>query len=423
MVYEKRLLILSGGNANGCLRLERTASGIACCLTGNTRGECVLVVRDDVNVLNFGGVMFPSAYRFTLPLSTRIDALVVSVGDLDGKLVMCGGFRRPMPWRSNLEDDIARALRALGARREKATPPPSQRNIEDFFLDIVPTDYDDTRVAEVNYYRSNMTSFEPPEAGETPPSPRPEPVREPEPRREPVREPSSFPPQFLDREEQPAVVAEEAKPTSEELPTEKAATPEEEPKTKIAAERREESTEPLAAEQTTAAPTPNRAESAQSEPSAENDASPAPQTKLPPNEEEEIASTVLEPPVPQREEPPVEARENKIPELSPVSFYESIRDQIERLFSKNERFPALEKLLPESRWIKVNYDGRGRYYLVGVIGDPVRYLCYGVPGEYSPTPPPDLVGYCQWLASDEKDPAGKGFWLMYQDGRTGKSVL
>ena len=113
----------------------------------------------------------------------------------------------------------------------------------------------------------------------------------------------------------------------------------------------------------------------------------------------------------------------KVPELGRATFYESVSDQLQKLFDKCERYTALEKLLPDSRWVKVDYDTSGRYYLVGLIGDPVRYMCYGVPGEYSPEPPPELAGYCQWLAVDPNDPAGKGFWIMYQDGVTGKSIL
>lgn len=352
MIYEKRLLVLSGSTASGCLRLERTDSSVTCYLTGNVKLDCVLVVKDDTDFLCFGDFNLGSAYKFSLPTTVRMDSLVAAVGDLDGRLIMSGGFKRPMPWRGNIEDDVRRAVKCLGIDKKQT------RDINDFFLDIVPTDYDDTRVAEVNYYRSNLTAGE----EKTPPTA----------------------PESVAEEIKPAPVAAEAKPVVA-------------PEIKTALEKQPEK------------PSPRSITEKRPEPKPE----PAPS--------EEVAGTVVEPPTSVNEN--FEKLSAKIPELAPVSFYESVKEQVSRLFEKNERFTKLEELLPESRWIKVNYDSSGRYYLVGVIGDPVRYMCYGVPGEYSPTPPADLAGYSQWLALDENDPAGKGFWLMYQDAQTGRSVL
>ncbi len=330
MIYEKRLLVLSG-SITGCLRLERTNASVTCTLTCAAKSECVLVVRDENDFFCFGPFGPTGAYKFTLPQTVRFDELVAAVGDLGGRLIMSGGFRRPLPWKGSFEDDVKNAMQKLGLSRRES------RDINDFFLDIIPTDYDDTRVAEVNYYRSNLTQ----ESGGV-----------------------------EEEREAAAAVAEPIK-----VP-----------------------------EQVT-----------RSEPIARSE---------PVMKREDIRNVEPEPidgsvgfRVPDYSPTRV------VPELAPVSFYESVKDQIDRLFEKNERFEKLERLLPDSKWLKVSYDGSGKYYLVGTIGTPVRYLCYGVPGDYSPTPPSDLVGYCQWLAEDTDNPAGKGFWLMYQDGVTGKSVL
>lgn len=356
MIYEKRLLVLSGSSSSGCLRLEKTDSAVTCYLTGNVKLGCVLVIRDDTDFFCFGDFSLASAYKFALPVTVKLDSLVAAVGDLNGRLVMSGGFKRPMPWRGNLEDDVRRAVTCLGIDKKQT------RDINDFFLDIVPTDYDDSRVAEVNYYRSNLT------AGED--------VQPPAPEQAPSIEPPVSSALGTDSRPEPIAIISSA-PEPAPLTEPQAVAPIHTPSAKM------------------------------------------PKRSAPPNEE--IAGTVVEPPPP--ENTAIEPLSSKIPELAPVSFYESVREQVERLFSKNERFERLEQLLPESRWIKVNYDASGKYYLVGSIGDPVRYLCYGVPGEYSPAPPADLAGYSQWLALDENDPAGKGFWLMYQDAVSGKSVL
>lgn len=321
MIYEKRLLVLVG-ESSGCLRLERTASGLNGRLTGNVR-DCVLAVRSGKRMFAFGKFDLPPAYAFTLPPDIDPDSLVVAVGDLSGRLVMSGGFRRPMPWRGNLEDDVRAALRICGvAERSRAERAP-QRDINEYFLDIVPQDYDDGRIAEVNYYRSNLTGVSSDDIG-------------------------------------------------------------------VSSDGAPEASQPVSA--------------AERQP-----------------ETAEAAASVTEGPPPLSDGD--HAVHRKVPELGSAAFYDSVSDQIDKLFARCERYEAIEKLLPDSRWVKVDYDASGRYYLVGLIGDPVRYICYGVPGEYSPHPPSELAGYCQWLALDENDPAGKGFWVMYQDAVTGKSIL
>ena len=343
MIYEKRLLVLTG-EESGCLKLERTDRGIDCRLTGNVRGQCVLAVRPGAKLAAFAPFVPAQAYLFSLPRDTDLSSLTAAVGDLRGSLVMSGGFRRPMPWRGNLEDDLRRALRVCGVAPEK-TPP--ARDVNDYFLDIVPQDYDDTKIAEVDYYSSNMTSspVEPPAHTDPPPA-------------QPARD-------------EPSVRSARGEPARDE------------PARDEPSVRPVRNVSPVSGE-----PLPPRTDAA---------ATLAPETDL--------------------------SSSRPVPELGAASFYDSVSDKIDKLFSRCERYPALEKLLPGSRWIKVDYDSGGRYYLVGLIGDPVRYVCYGVPGDYSPEAPPELAGYCQWLALDGNDPAGKGFWVMYQDAMTGKSIL
>ncbi len=376
MIHEKRLLVLVG-ETSGCLRMERTPSGLECRLTATVRGECVLAVRAGGNLYTFGRFTLPPAYTFVLPSSTPLDDIVAAVGDLRGRLIMSGGSKRPMPWQGNLEDDLRRAVRDhVGAE-------PPERNINDYFLDILPQDYDDGKIAEVNYYRSNLT--------------RPEPLRP-----EPLR------PEQIHRERQSPEQTRQEPPRSEQ--------------TRQEPQRPEQTRqEPQRPEQTRQEPQkangerPRFAQGGESvkgggQCRGENARAAA----------ETAASDV------RAEDPPLSDDDygtKKAPELGSASFYDGVADQLEKLFEKSERYGALEKLLPGSRWIRVDYDESGRYYLVGLIGDPVRYICYGVPGEYSPSPPPELAGYCQWLALDASDPSGKGFWIMYQDASTGKSVL
>jgi hypothetical protein len=105
-----------------------------------------------------------------------------------------------------------------------------------------------------------------------------------------------------------------------------------------------------------------------------------------------------------------------------LSFYEQVQGQIDKLFETGARETALETLMPFTKWVRVDHEGRGRYYVVGIIGEKPDFICYGIPAAYTPKPPEELDGYCQWLPLDAKAPQGEGYWLLYQDAATGESV-
>ncbi len=105
-------------------------------------------------------------------------------------------------------------------------------------------------------------------------------------------------------------------------------------------------------------------------------------------------------------------------------FYDEMKMQIDSLFESNPSEDYLMDLLPNSKWVKVNIDDNGDYYVLGLIYDEdnLKYICYGVPGVYQKTPPRELSGYPVWFPLDENKPEGFGYWLSYQDADTGESV-
>ena len=102
-----------------------------------------------------------------------------------------------------------------------------------------------------------------------------------------------------------------------------------------------------------------------------------------------------------------------------ATYFERSSAQLEKLMSTNERFAPVERLIPGSKFVKVNYDQK-RYYIVGVIGR--DYICYGVPAVYSEVPPEPLNGYARWLPFNADKPHAEGFWMMYQDGISGETL-
>ena len=107
-------------------------------------------------------------------------------------------------------------------------------------------------------------------------------------------------------------------------------------------------------------------------------------------------------------------------------FYEQIKNQIETLFEKYERETVLEKLVFNSKWVKVNYDESSNFYVIGLIfneeNNRVEYIAYGLPSKNKNLPPEDLKEYSQWLPINVLDEQGEGFWVVYQEAENGETI-
>ena len=104
-----------------------------------------------------------------------------------------------------------------------------------------------------------------------------------------------------------------------------------------------------------------------------------------------------------------------------ADFYDEIRRKMEKLFADAEKFDALEKHMPDTRWVRVPYEKSG-YYAVGIIGSRPDYIAYGLPGIRGSGPPEELGNGARWWPLDPQKPDGEGVWILYQDARTGDSV-
>lgn len=106
------------------------------------------------------------------------------------------------------------------------------------------------------------------------------------------------------------------------------------------------------------------------------------------------------------------------------TFYEKIKDQLEKMFDMHPRETTLEEILPNSKWTRIESYDDFDYYSLGIIyeANHPKLICYAVPyGSYS-TPPDDIKEYAQWLPVDVDIPKGKGYWVAYQDAKTGKTI-
>lgn len=99
-------------------------------------------------------------------------------------------------------------------------------------------------------------------------------------------------------------------------------------------------------------------------------------------------------------------------------FYKRMERDVKKIFSDYPKEERLERVIEGSRWAKVGYGG-GKYYAFGVIysDGEARYLCYGVPSADGNNCPRSLTGRASYVPVE-----GGGYWIMYQDARTGISI-
>ncbi len=104
-------------------------------------------------------------------------------------------------------------------------------------------------------------------------------------------------------------------------------------------------------------------------------------------------------------------------------YYNTVSKELTEIFVKFPKEDGLERLFPKSKWSKIFYSNE-KYYVVGLISEQQteKYICYGVPAVYSPTPPKELEGFCSFIPLSVFDLNGEGYWMMFQDAVTGKCI-
>jgi hypothetical protein len=104
-------------------------------------------------------------------------------------------------------------------------------------------------------------------------------------------------------------------------------------------------------------------------------------------------------------------------------YYITVKKNLEQTFSKFPKADDLNKLTPDGNWVKINYS-KDKFYVVGIIKEKgkERYICYGVPSKYQESPPKELQGFASFVPLSVFNLKGDGYYIMFQDAITGKSV-
>ncbi len=112
-------------------------------------------------------------------------------------------------------------------------------------------------------------------------------------------------------------------------------------------------------------------------------------------------------------------------EENEVVFIDKLMPQINKLFENNPIESNLQNLIPSSKFVKVEYEDDGDFYVFGMLyddDDNIKYVCYGVPAVFEQEPPKELSGYPIWLPLDKENMQGFGYWLTCQDAVTGEPI-
>ena len=100
-----------------------------------------------------------------------------------------------------------------------------------------------------------------------------------------------------------------------------------------------------------------------------------------------------------------------------LEFYYKIRDALEETFVCYPLDDTLSKVIEGSEWVRI--ESGGSYYVVGkvYIEGVLKYICYGLPGDRSMSPPDELANHTQYIPIP--DTKG-GYFVIFQDANTGE---
>ena len=106
-------------------------------------------------------------------------------------------------------------------------------------------------------------------------------------------------------------------------------------------------------------------------------------------------------------------------------YYIGISDKVDELFVVYPAEKNLQELIPDSEWVKVQYEEDG-YYVIGRLKDEgkVKYMGYGVPGVENVRPPKVADGIANWfLAPTAADADAWSTALFVLGPEAGRSAL
>ena len=96
-----------------------------------------------------------------------------------------------------------------------------------------------------------------------------------------------------------------------------------------------------------------------------------------------------------------------------TDYYDSVKEEISRVFVQfPPYFPLIHKY-PESFFVRIDFPSSDKYFVLGVLQSKgqIRYICYGLPAEKQEISDKDFVYV---------DNSPVSFWMLFQDATTGQ---
>lgn len=110
-----------------------------------------------------------------------------------------------------------------------------------------------------------------------------------------------------------------------------------------------------------------------------------------------------------------------------TDFFEQISSQFDELFKKGKHFLKLEQQIPNTKWVKVFCKSEfSNHYILGKIFDEknLTHICFGMPSKSEDILPDEsLKDFFQWLPFEIDGVKGSGYFITYQDAKTGENVV
>lgn len=96
-----------------------------------------------------------------------------------------------------------------------------------------------------------------------------------------------------------------------------------------------------------------------------------------------------------------------------VDYYESVKDEIGKVFVQFPPYYPLIRRYRESFFVRIDFPSSEKYFVLGVLQSKgkIRYICYGLPAERDGVDDKDFV----YVPN-----APVAFWMLFQDAVTGQ---
>lgn len=445
MRYEKKMLILSGGDSKGVVLIERSGLGVRFAVrtfsmparNGLMAG---VITRSDVYIRELPSVADPSAVFYL----DDVDIPSLHFAVFDDKLRLYGTFGKKM-WESNVMGLLTSKLKPISAapppslpalppiaEKPKVLPLPDGTGIPQSRLSV----YGDDALADSDFYTTYDFSSRMSEVDKFLDTPRildglAPTVKPPQLKSPSLPQSDIYTPMPKISVSARAVPSERAFEEHVSVESEVAASAEEaesapeDPDEPLPADELGQKIETKDTDENDDHAVDLEAFSDETEISGENDTYTEPESEAASVKELKVQPWQYEAmflkkratrvPTVKREEIAPPTSLETVAHLRETSFIERCRADIDKLFSIADRDAELMKLLPDIEWVRVEFDGH-----TVCVGRSKVFLCYAVAGRYEKISP--LGEEAQWLPSVQSMPTGKGYWLIFQDLVTGEII-